>query len=757
MFRNKIFVTFFSVILFLCGLFIFYFSNINKTLLIDIYAENPLLMQQDKQLNDIHANKYNDNAYTFLLPANFLYQTKTIYFKNTGNENIQLAFYSEQKNDGNKEIEFSLNIKNIQVNGENWHTKKETVWYDRPYIDTVSVKKDEMVSLTVTYKTKLMLRNTYLPQFVASIVLFLCSIALLLKCYWGIIIKYSSKLIQLVFIFLEENGEWDSFFIKKYHELDAVYKKTFWSVFIILNIVFLYYNIHFLWGNHDWFYVMYGMWGEISWFNGRYTAYFPNQLLGGQILPILTVSLALFGYSFVGVLLAYYWKVQKTFFNYLVLSLVVVLNPLVLYWIYYDFILISHLWVLSIILLALILSEKKSFGYFFFAYLLFIFGLGIYASAVCTIGVVYLGKILFMYCFEEISLKLIYQNLKRTFLCVILSLISFKLIHQFLIYINMTEKLYNTTTNFGGGSFYTLFELALDSFKNLFITFPFYDDNILVLFILLGLFSFISLCVFYKKQYGIKVFSFCFIVGGILLLPLACNLTSFITGKNYIDARVLYFGHVFLVAFFIAMILKTKFIWAKNILIIALIFLLPMNICRLVECQKLWKMEFDYENTIIESFVETIGSLPKNQQKELHTAIFFGKYTPYFLSFYQGKFDSLDASGITCDFFNSSTFPGVITLYVPNFKIKNTFRFIREQQNLEVRGSWINEVLDSDKAILDLLPYYDVLKNMQHLYPSKKFVQVQDNFLFINFDNEVLHEVLNVLEREKYKELNEHH
>lgn len=164
---------------------------------------------------------------------------------------------------------------------------------------------------------------------------------------------------------LINNYEWDTVIIKKYHAIDGVYRKTFWTVFIILNLVFLYYNVHFLWGNHDWSYLIDGMWGKSSLFNGRYTNYLFNQLLGGRLLPIVNVSFALFGFSFTGILLAYYWNVPKTFFNYLVLSLVVVLNPLVIYWCYFGVDVISHLWLPAIVIFALILSEKKSYFYFF--------------------------------------------------------------------------------------------------------------------------------------------------------------------------------------------------------------------------------------------------------------------------------------------------------------------------------------------------------------------------------------------------------
>ena len=44
MFRNKVVITFFSVLLFICGLFLLYTSNINKTLFVDVSAEHPFII-----------------------------------------------------------------------------------------------------------------------------------------------------------------------------------------------------------------------------------------------------------------------------------------------------------------------------------------------------------------------------------------------------------------------------------------------------------------------------------------------------------------------------------------------------------------------------------------------------------------------------------------------------------------------------------------------------------------------------------------
>ncbi len=743
MFRNKFAVTIFATVLLLSGLFLLYTSNINKTLFIDVSAENPLFLCEDKSVENIQVQKNSHNNYIFLLPSNFLYQTKTIYLQNTNNDNLNIKLYTEQKTIGNKNVEFSIQINKIIVNGSSYNNKKQTVWYEQPYIDTVSVKKDEVISLTVKYKTKLMLRNVFVPQFVVSIFLFLLSFIFFLKCYFGEQTKnFIKKLIQSIMIVLEKHGEWDTLFIQKYRDIDAVYKKTFWTVFIVLNIVFLYHNVHFIWGNHDWDYVINGMWGSVSWWNGRFTNYLPNQLLGGRFLPILTVSFALFGYSFTGILLAYYWNIQKTFFNYLVLSLVLVLNPLVMYWVWFAIDMISHLWLPSILILALIISEKKSLYSFIFAWVLFIFGLGIYAPGAATIATVFLSKVILVYSFEQQSFKFLCHKFKRTFYCIILSLISFKIIINILKILELfASDSYNNQMNILGGSIDNFLMIIKASFLYLFRIVPFYDQNIIIILISLSIFSLIVAYLYIKKQNNFKIPQLFFIAFLLCLLPLASNTTMFIYGKLFYASRIYFYGNIFLWAFFITLLLKTKFICAKNILILFLIFLLPMNVYRIVEAQKLWKIEFDSQNGIMERIVKKLQDSEYYKQNQPYSVVVFGGYSPKVLSFYKDHINTMDSSFLSFASFWPYGLDPFLKFFDPNLAVEQKI-FIGTKGNFTLLGKFT----DKDTCMGMLVPYIDILKNELKEWPSSKFVLVKDNWLFLNFNNKILHEIVLLLE-----------
>lgn len=743
---KKTFISLLSLFLLISGLLLFYTSNINKTLFVDISAASPFTINAENQEKGVVVNKTSENNYTVLLSSNFFYQTKSIHLTNIKNEDFTFKFYSEQKKEGNKEIKFSINIKNIKINGQDYHKKKETVWYERPFIDTVSVNKDE-VSFSLKYKTKLMLRNTFIPQSIVSIVFiffsFLLSFLLLYKCFLGRQIK---KIIQYAIFSLEKYGEWDLFFIQRYRALDVVYKKTFWTVFIILNIVFLYYNIHFIWGNHDWWFAKDGYWGlifpEVTRVNGRFSAYWLNQVIGGRFIPVVTVSFILFGLSFTGVLLAYYWKLQKTFFNYLVLSLIVVLNPLVIYWLYFVCNVVSHLWCLPIVIGALIVSEKKSLYYFFIAYLLFFFCLGVYPYIVNTIAVVFFAKILLTFCFEEHSISFLYQKFKRTLCCIVISLISYKVMIDVFIWTGIIEKVARTSANLFGGSLDKFIIIVKDSFKILFYTCPFYDTSIIQLISCISIVSLITLFLFLKK-YNIKISQLCFIIAGICLLPIVSNATSFIFGSTIVMARAFFYGEVFLFAFFVLIILKAKLVWAKNILIVCLIFLLPMNVYRLVDAQKLWKLEFDYENSLLERVLEEVELSPDYKLNENYTIIICGERPFYAVSFYTEPVDSLDVSFLTRTSFHTQVFGAMMRFYRPQFNANSVIKIMRYDDY-----RYLPDIVPDFEFINKLLPYHDVLKNKLQQWPSKNFVLVQDNYIFIDFDNELLQTVITAMEEE---------
>lgn len=734
MFQKKFLTTFAALFLSLAGLFLLYHSNINETVFLDIAADNPIRVSADDQEEGIAVDENNDGSFTVSLPSTFLYQTKTVYFQNTGNEAVQLKFYSRQKKDGDKVIKFSIDVKKIEMNGKSYNSKRRTAWFERPYVVSVPAGKEQGLSLTVQYKTKFMLRNVYIPEFMIGIAALLFSITALFVCWRekieAVFIcrkKFAEKSFQK---YLINNYEWDTVIIKKYHAIDGVYRKTFWTVFIILNLVFLYSIVNFYWGNHDWGYVRYGLWGQAPWASGRFANFWLNQLLGGRLLPVINFSFALFGFSFTGILLAFYWNVQKTFFNLLVVSLVIVLNPLIIYWQYFSVDFISHLWLPSIVILALILSEKKSIWYFLLSFVLLIIGLGIYGPVINTIGVVLGCKILLTYCFEKQSIRFCYEKFKMTFFCILIGLISFKFIIDFLKWQGLIRDAYNVPKISLESIIQNFLIVIKQCFQVLLCSYPFYDNTVVQLLLGIGLFSFITVWVYKKKYDVIKITQLCVFAVGLFLLVISLNLSNIVSGRSAYDARIIFYGNIFLFPFFIVMIIKTHFVWAKNILLIFLIILLPSNVFRILDSQKLGKMEFDRENRMMERIAERIEESPNFKITQDYTVIFIGDYPSQILPFYKENVDLLDGSFIT--------FPSFVYWSVTDF-----LRFHRPMFKID-KGIAINNNIPIPVDML--LPLYNILKNKLKEWPMLDSVLVEDNYIVINLNQQTLERVVKILE-----------
>ncbi len=233
-------------------------------------------------------------------------------------------------------------------------------------------------------------------------------------------------------------------------------------------------------------------------------------------------------------------------------------------------------------------------------------------------------------------------------------------------------------------------------------------------------------------------------VFGVCLLPLAANAVIFILGHDLWLIRVSFYGIIFLFAFFVAVILKSKFVWAKNILIVFLIFLLPMNIYRLYDAQKLWKISFEHEQKVLETVFEKIENSPLYIHDREYQVIVLGNFESNVLTWYKEKRKWNESSFMTMPLFEYH-FSYVAKYYHSDLNVNKTYKLYT--YNGEV---FIAHSKAVDTLLTELVPYFSLLKNMKE-WPKNDFVLVQDKYIFINFDNEVLKAILKIME-EKHLE-----
>ena len=176
--------------------------------------------------------------------------------------------------------------------------------------------------------------------------------------------------------------------------LNNFYTKISLNSFAILSIVYSFVMCSFYWGNHDWHYIKNGVSLLSGFFEARYSMHlFSMLLMGGHILPILTVLFWLLGIVFLGVVSGSYLGFEKRSKDFLIFVLLVGLFPYGSIVLYYLFIAVPlNLWAIFGVLLLFLNEKPFSFFNFFFGSLGYMLLLGSYPPNVAFVLVLFIGK-----------------------------------------------------------------------------------------------------------------------------------------------------------------------------------------------------------------------------------------------------------------------------------------------------------------------------------------------------------------------------
>lgn len=160
--------------------------------------------------------------------------------------------------------------------------------------------------------------------------------------------------------------------------------KLFWLVFAALNLVFLYYQVTFFIGNHDWDWVK-GTTQVLRWdtglFEGRYGKFILNSaLFGGQVFPLLNTWLAFALLAAGTALLPAYWRLTVTSAR-LAAALLPALAPFILGWLYFPINILGNFAAVPLVVGGLMLAERPGYAAKTVAIVCFLLALGIYPSA----------------------------------------------------------------------------------------------------------------------------------------------------------------------------------------------------------------------------------------------------------------------------------------------------------------------------------------------------------------------------------------
>ena len=409
--------------------------------------------------------------------------------------------------------------------------------------------------------------------------------------------------------------DWADECVKGYNAIPRLYRKSFWQLFGFINLAFLFHTINFMWGNRDWAAVRFAVNPEQALSEGRFSAFWLQELLfDGKILPVINNLWSFAGLSLAGVLLGIYWKLPQRTAAYVITGLFFLITPYTMSWLYFAQNTLGNLWLPAMVLSALLLSENRSkslnttYLCNICSVLLFVIALGTYLPVLNFILVAILGKVFLQTVFSDIELKCAFKRSLQSFV----NLTSGLMIYAFIIIIlkdtDVIKPAYNTVLAPIWSYPAKIPTLLMIMFTQFGTTMPFMDiayKGGYLLMSLIGLFSLIILSPNAKAS-----------TRGLILIPLillASKLTFLLSVPSAENpahlARIDFYGLPLIYALSLAIILKLGGNYLKRIGYGLAILIIFMGFVRLSYAQKVWKFGWDAETKLAEIIITRLEKL----------------------------------------------------------------------------------------------------------------------------------------------------
>lgn len=410
--------------------------------------------------------------------------------------------------------------------------------------------------------------------------------------------------------------DWADEITQAYNNISATYRQSFWILFGLINLAYLFHTINFLWGGSDWAAVRTNVDINESLTDGRFSAFWLQELLfNGKILPVANNLWAFFGLSLAGVLLAIYWKLpQKT--SLIVLSgLILAVNPYTLSWLYSAKNTLGCLWLPALVLGATLLAENKSespnrtLAKNLISVMLYLIALGTYFPVINFIAVMILGKIF-------LTITQTGERLKDAMLSTCQSLANLTAALMFYVFILfLLEESGKLNTSYGLSTPFNIFwsnlPLWLEQSLRQFATpLPFADLGYQLLFVIMCVAAVFTL-IFNTPNTRTAIKSLLLIPLLIIASKLSVLFTVDTAETTTYLAQINFFGLPLIYALLfiiLAELNQGKLRTTAYILGGVLVF---MSFVRVAYAQKVWKFGWDAETKLAERIITRLEKLPE--------------------------------------------------------------------------------------------------------------------------------------------------
>lgn len=419
--------------------------------------------------------------------------------------------------------------------------------------------------------------------------------------------------------------DWAEETANAYMRIPETYRKSFWYLFGLINLAYLFHTINFMWGGTDWAAVRTTVDTNESLSDGRFSAFWLQELLfNGKILPVANNLWAFFGLSLAGVLLALYWNLPQKTGIIVICGLIIAVNPYALSWLYSAKNALGCLWLPAISLGALILAESKSespnrtLAKNLISVMMYLLALGAYFPVINFIAVAIFGKIFLKSVYADVKLKDAMIRTRQTFANLTAALMLYIFILLLLNENGILNSPYSLSAPFTAcwGNIPHLLQISIGQFAT---PLPFADLVYQLLFLLMMIAALFTI-IFKAPNNHAALRSLALIP----LLVIAGKLsTLFMLEPEETTAylaQINFFGLPLLYALMFIVIIRLGGNYTRATAYTLSVLLIFMSFVRVAYAQKVWKFGWDAETKLAERIITRLEKMPEfdiNRQYKL--------------------------------------------------------------------------------------------------------------------------------------------
>ena len=523
--------------------------------------------------------------------------------------------------------------------------------------------------------------------------------------------------------------DWAEETIHFYNHIPAKYRQCFWISFCFINIAFLFHTINFMWGNADWQAVRTAVDHTESLKAGTFSAYWLQELLfDGKILPVINNLWAFAGLSLAGVLLAIYWNMPMRATPIVITTLLFSITPYTLSILYYAKSTLGICWLPTIVLTALMLSEKNKkteLGTYLSniaAVLLFLVSLGTYTPVINFVAVLLVGKLILKTVFADIGIKTILQRQLQS----VSNFTAALMMYLFILFLlKETGKLDTAIAE-------NLNSALILPWQNLVLTIstsltqfatplPFMDityKGCYLILTLLGIFTIIF------KAPNIKA-----AIRGLSLIPLLIFVstlaTLFISAQQADYARSCFFGLSFVYVLMFILIIRLSGNALYRLGYALAILLIFMNFVRVAYAEKVWKFGWDAETKLAERIITRLEKMPDFNIDRQYQLLQIGEKSLRSKYYLPGLYEKTNGELLS-------------KAYYPEGASADAYNFFYQTDFLS--GDAKAEALENE----DIKHY---LLNQARAWPAKESLYIRGNYIVIVLDEVALAQTQKLLSK----------